>query len=207
MSGSIEVVQFLARSQDACQGFFIKYYSYCHSSLRTAAHKCRYCQKAMTWMRCDCEAQDIFLWKERSHRNLVKRHDQIYLWVEGLLEALYIPLENVRAMYLCHLKMESPKWFFFCLFLFFQKPWNIFSSSFIRTENTATWSLLFTGLFSQHIKVKNEIICHNLSLLLFKFHFFYSKLSTGKLIFTLNTKSQVHQNFLWVLAQIVFWIL
>lgn len=51
------------------------------SSSEIVVHKCMCCQKAMTSIRHDCEAQGIFLWQDKSYRSLVKRHDQIFDWL------------------------------------------------------------------------------------------------------------------------------
>lgn len=48
------------RSQGVPQRLLMKFCSFCTPSL-TTAYKCAYCQKAMMWIRHDCEAWDIFL--------------------------------------------------------------------------------------------------------------------------------------------------
>lgn len=46
------------------------------SSSKIVVHKQMYCQKAMTLIRCDCEARGIFIWEARSYKSLIKRCDQ-----------------------------------------------------------------------------------------------------------------------------------
>lgn len=159
----LKLLQFLVSSQSIHQWFLITYYSSHDSSLKKVPHKCTYCQKAMTWIKCDCETWDIFFCSDRFYGSVVKRHDQIFLWVEYIVTILYIPFENME-MFLCQLKRNL--WIYKIYIFFFMKSWNQFSNTFIKNESkTAYFSLFLELCLVNTLKYKN-IICHKLELII-----------------------------------------
>jgi len=70
-------LQFLVSSQGVHQRFLMMFYSSRASSLKTCSQMCVLPKgdDMNTWIWCDCEARDVFLWKEGAYRSLVERHD------------------------------------------------------------------------------------------------------------------------------------
>ena len=154
----LEWLQLLVSSQGICQRFWMKYYSL---SLTVTVYNHMHCQKVTAWIRCDCEVKNIFLWLDRSHERLVKRHNQHFLELNVWLQLQKIPPENSQVRYLRWLKKESQ---------IYQNT-NFFShletySQISSLKQKARLHIFFTvhrTVFSQCTKM-HEIICHTLSL-------------------------------------------
>jgi len=109
----------------------------------------------------------IFLQQDRFYRSLVKRHDQIFLWVECLIATLYIPFENSQVMYLCQHKMES--WIYPKMMIFSEILKPILK---LLYQNGKQGCIFFTvrgvclANVSKWIKFYVTWACHNLSFIL-----------------------------------------
>jgi len=83
--------------------FLMKFYSSFTSSSAMAVNKCMYCQKVMTWIRCDCEGRSVFLSRDGAYKSKGTWSD---FWVECLIAALCTPFENWQVTCSCRPKME-----------------------------------------------------------------------------------------------------
>jgi len=133
-------LQLSVSSQGVHDRFLMKFHFSCASSLKTFVHKCTYCQKAVTWMRCNCEVWAISLSQDRAYRSLVKRRDQIFE-LNVSLQFCRFYMKNCRsciyADWLWSLKFLYQNWKHSCIFF-----------------------TVHRAVFSQCIKMP-KIVCHN----------------------------------------------
>ena len=112
------VVAILSELSGVHQGFLMKFYSSCASSLITV-HKCVYWQKAMTWIRCGFEAN---IWQQ--------------------LHAFHLNI-SWQCIFINWKWCHKP---FFVNWWFFWQSWTVFSNSFIRPDSTAARTFVTHGL-------------------------------------------------------------
>ena len=96
-------LQLLVSSQCARQRFLMNFYSSCPTSMQIFVHKCMYCQKAMTWIKCDCKVRNVFLWYDWTYKTKEMWSD---FSVECLFATLYIPLKYITWEFSYQLKIE-----------------------------------------------------------------------------------------------------
>ena len=147
-------LQLLVSSQGVCQRLLMEFYS-CSSFLRIFVHKCTYCQKAMTWIRHDCEVRNVFLWYDWSYksRGIVR----FLMWMSDCkfthsiwkhVDDVFMLTENGVA------NIPQIRWLYW-------QSWNLFSNSFIGKKARLQIFLLFSGLCLAN-ESKYTVICHKL---------------------------------------------